>query len=375
MPAWEVTVTARWGDGTTIGLPNRYAVTVNNLPLSPDRADPVDQTPSSTQRFAETVTITPGTVEGWTFMRWDVTGVAEYTVENNVLTFTMPAGEVVATARWGDGENLDVPREYDVTVSNNPPHLLPLGQTTSNSARFAETVEINLGTMEGWSFEKWEVAGVSEYEWNETTRILTFTMPAGEVTVTANWTQIFTLTFHHYDGSDEYVVVEVLEGEPVDLAKLPDFDVVYGESGIYPGYVFRGWFTDETLNASGRRYRNIGTNRRRPLPLTQVSEDTNFNLSIVITPALFEGDKTNLDLYAIWSLWGDVNGDDEVNLVDYGLLLDYITWIPNTIINKNAAKVIVESDPNAPVGLADLGLLLDYINLIPGRNLGVPVAR
>ena len=183
-----------------------------------------------------------------------------------------------------------------------------------------------------------------------------------DVTLVAEFGLIFTVTFHLYDGTGDYVIVRVIDGNPIAPEEIPDLKAWYSEAEAPPGYALRGWFTDEVLDESGRMLNG----RRRPMPLSGLEADTNFDLEAVITAECFPPGESNLDLYAIWGLWGDVNGNDVVNLADLLLLQEYLAMFPVTIIREAGNVVANFNTVGEPIlNLADYLLLQEYLAMFP----------
>jgi len=177
----------------------------------------------------------------------------------------------------------------------------------------------------------------------------------------------FQITFHLYDGSDDYEIVEVIPGTALDLTALADRGIpvahIYGTLEA-SGRALWGWFSDAQLDpdTTGRVLRN---GLRRP-----VVRDVGFPIGEVITQTmiddLFDADG-NLDLFVIWSLWGDAN-DDRVDAADalliqrhlHDLFMDLIgqprTW--DVTINQIAANVTV----SGTVGATDILRIERYLH-------------
>ena len=126
---------------------------------------------------------------------------------------------------------------------------------------------------------------------------------------------VFTITFHLYDGSDEYEVVRVTPNQALSLTALADRGIpvahIQGAPNA-PGWALWGWFTDEQLDPATTE-RQLRNGLRRP-----TVGDVGFDLRAVITEEMIDElfDNRNLDLFAIWSLWGDANDDDRVDAAD-----------------------------------------------------------
>lgn len=123
---------------------------------------------------------TPGT--GMKFKNWTITGVdtSELVLTNEELTFTMPANVVTATANY-DFIN------YTVSVNG--------GKADKTTAHYGEEVTITAEVPVGKDFVMWSFEGFAPDGLTLTNPELTFTMPAKDVTATANYDLInYTVT-------------------------------------------------------------------------------------------------------------------------------------------------------------------------------------
>jgi hypothetical protein len=137
------------------------------------------------------------------------------------------------------------------------------------------------------------------------------------------------------------------------------------------GFAFWGWFTDETLEDSERI--NPDTELRRPalgdqcaleglLALIEAGDEE-------VIEDLFGYECRTLDLFAVWSLWGDVNDDDYVDGDDLELLRQFIFYshLEDFVLNENAANVVVDNNIDSD----DLELLRQFLfyNHLEGVNI------
>jgi len=129
-----------------------------------------------------TVIINAGIREGYTFTGWTVTsgGVTLTDVKNPTTTFSMPANNVVVTANWE--KDAVVSPDYTVTVKDS--HANPTG---TGSYKPNTTVTIHAGIREGYIFTGWTVTSGGVTLADAKSATTTFTMPANDVVVTANW--------------------------------------------------------------------------------------------------------------------------------------------------------------------------------------------
>jgi len=228
-----------------------------------------------------------------------------------------------------------------------------------------------------------------------------FNMPSSDVHYVALWgargiigEYEARITFHAYGvgnfGRDAEnnpittIVIPVHFGQNVNLGVIEEYLASEEDA-----FAFWGWFTHEGLRSGipradldeyGRRAsQSDGVLRRRPAVGTFGFEG-GFGPTITaagFTRALsFTADQwnaisdntSNLELHAIWSLWGDVNDDDRVNSDD----LRELTWhvgqlSPRPTLNLAAADV----HRNGVVNSDDLRELTWYVGqLFPRPVLG-----
>ena len=217
--------------------------------------------------------------------------------------------------------------------------------------------------------------------------------PNGEVilVITPPWN--FTITFHlyahdvHHAGiieafedyttgvsSDGFLTLVVpvnpglASGDWIrqDLLEMAfGFENIYGAAGT-PGHAFWGWFRDNTLNGSGRV--NATTNLRRPALFNTCAlagliaqiEDANTDTARNLLFGNAAGG--NVDVFSVWSLWGDVNDDDVVDQHDLNILIQRIALagIVPILLNERAANVVVDG----AICQLDQNLLTQYVGLI-----------
>ncbi|MCL2601547.1 MAG: InlB B-repeat-containing protein, partial [Treponema sp.] len=237
MPAGDVNVTATWKKID-------YTITVNQGGGSDSAAS------HQTAQIGDPITLTRGTYEGYKFVRWDAVQPQGLTINNNNNTFTMPAAKVEITAVWeaipytitvkdsvgGSGtvadkttatikeavqltrgtkqagyefdtwlispasvllgannafimpaENVEVTAvwkaiDYTITVHPNGGEGTAASKTTA--AHVGDTITLTRGTRTGdYDFSTWAVSPASVQVGADDT----FTMPASNVEITAQW--------------------------------------------------------------------------------------------------------------------------------------------------------------------------------------------
>ena len=192
-----------------------------------------------------TITVTGGTVNGesttarvkagdwvtikaenkgddWKFIEWKLTGPENFTLDTSQSTvqFQMPSGNVTLEA---------VQMEYrTVTINNgNSP------TTVNDKALHGDSITVTADEVEGKRFVGWTYKS-SDMTFNLTDeelaeKTLNFTVPEGDVTLTANYKQQYTVTV---DGEPAGTVIE---GEAVHVkANVPeDHEFVKWNSNVF----------------------------------------------------------------------------------------------------------------------------------------------
>ncbi|MCD7817822.1 MAG: InlB B-repeat-containing protein, partial [Lachnospiraceae bacterium] len=166
----DVTITANYTQAETEAA--KYSVTV----------DGVD---AGSYAAGETVTVAqPDASTGQVFSSWQITNNASITLTDagdGTWTFTMPDSEVALASAFDAAT-------YTVTVVNG---TTGSGETSGTFA-YGSTVSIAAGTAEdGKTFSNWTSTGSTEVAFeNASSATTTFTMPAGDVEVTAYYTNL-----------------------------------------------------------------------------------------------------------------------------------------------------------------------------------------
>ena len=211
MPAHSVTLTAQW---TPIDYTVTYSGNGNDGGIVPG-----DDT---IYHYEDEVTVLSDepTKTGYTFAGWS-DGTNIYEADD---TFDMPAGNVMLTAQW---TAIDYAVTYDGNGSDGG--IVP-GDDTVYHYEDEVTVLSDEPTKTGYTFGGWS-DGANMYNSGDT-----FTMPADDVTLTAQWTAIdYTVTYSG-NGSDGGVV-------PSDntVYHYQDEVTVLSDEPTRTGYTFAGW--------------------------------------------------------------------------------------------------------------------------------------
>ena len=280
MPEGNVTLTAEYktlhtvtvigADGTSTVLPDTYIegdmVTVNaadyGIPAGEfDHWESNDirlitdkwQSPTLTFKMVDknvtltavpktlfTVTVTGGTVNGestarvkagdwvtidaedkgsdWKFIEWKLTGPKNFTLDTSQSTvrFQMPSGNVTLEA---------VQMEYrTVTIYNGNS-----GTTVNEKALHGDSITVTANEVDGKRFAYWEVTGPDGTE-KLTDKKITVTVPEGDITLTAKYNELYTVTV------DDEIVGAFIEGEWVQI-----------KANVPADRKFEGWTSPDTL--------------------------------------------------------------------------------------------------------------------------------
>ena len=203
-----------------------------------------------------TITVTGGTVNGesttarvkagdwvtieaenkgddWKFIEWKLTGPKNFTLDTSQSTvhFQMPSGNVTLEA---------VQMEYRTVTINNGNS----GTIVNDKALHGDSIAVTADEVDGKRFVGWTYKS-SDMTFNLTNdelgeKTLNFTVPEGDVTLTANYKQLYTVTV---DGE---LAGTVIEGEKVHVkANVPeDHEFVKWTSNVF----LNGHDTDEEFD-------------------------------------------------------------------------------------------------------------------------------
>ena len=265
------TVTVIGADGTSTVLPDTYiegdTVTVNaaDYGIPADEFDSWEsndirlttdkrQSPTLTFKMVDknvtltavpktlfTITVTGGTVNGesttarvkagdwvtikaenkgddWKFIKWKLTGPENFTLDTSQSTvqFQMPSGNVTLEA---------VQMEYrTVTINNgNSP------TTVNDKALHGDSITVTADEVDGKRFAYWEVTGPDGTK-KLTDKTITVTVPEGDITLTAKYNKLYTVTV------DDEIVGAFIEGEWVQI-----------KANVPADRKFEGWTSPDTL--------------------------------------------------------------------------------------------------------------------------------
>ncbi|MGN0236265.1 MAG: InlB B-repeat-containing protein [Paludibacteraceae bacterium] len=172
------------------------------------------------------------TKDGYTFAGWN-DGTTTYAAGD---TYTMSAADVTLTAVW------NALPTYTVTYA--------LGEGATGTAPTEtdkyEGEKFNLASADGITKDGYTFAG-----WNDGTTTYaagdTYTMSAADVTLTAQWKKVHTITYNANEGECGTASATCTDGESVILP-----------TPTRTGYTFKGWYTAATdgtlVGAAGDSY-------------------------------------------------------------------------------------------------------------------------
>ena len=186
-------------------------------------------------------------------------GTATFTVQPTLGLGTGNYDETLTVSGEG-GVSADVSLTFAVTDAADPaPEDFTLnvelnggsGSAAGGSYAAGAKINIDAGTRENYRFSGWTSTNGGSFE-NASHANTTFTMPAANTTVTANWqyvssgsggggsgstTKYYRLTFDT-NGGDAITSIRRARNTVVDLA---------GYTPVREGYTFNGWYADKEL--------------------------------------------------------------------------------------------------------------------------------
>ncbi len=119
---------------------------------------------------------------------------------------------------------------------------------TTMSGEYNTTITLPTPVREGYAFKGWKIGEAAETDWLQGG--VTYTLPAADVTMEAQWAKLYTLTF--VDGEETIATITGVEGAAITAPANPTKD----------GYTFTGW------TSSSETVKNV--------PGTMPAEDVTF---------------------------------------------------------------------------------------------------
>jgi len=132
---------------------------------------------SGTYNFEDEIQITASSNLGWEFINWTNGGIV--VSEEPVFTYIMPASDIILTA------NFEM-TYFTLTLISNPFY----GGSVSGSGTYNQwdEIQINAFSNQGWVFVNW----TDTYGLVSAVPNFTYTMPAEDITLTANFIEVQT---------------------------------------------------------------------------------------------------------------------------------------------------------------------------------------
>ena len=171
--------------------------------------------------FDENVTVTAPEKDGYTFTGWEVTGLpADVDTTKATISFTMPANNVTLKPQYEKNT-------YTLTVDGvDEPRV------------FDENVTVTAPEKEGYTFTGWEVTGLPA-DVDTTKATISFTMPANNVTLKAQYTENAPETYE-LKVTDAKVTLKD-GGAVADLTAVRVGTELVATASGKDGYTFTGW--------------------------------------------------------------------------------------------------------------------------------------
>lgn len=261
VPASSVNLTAVYKESRGLTLENATIVSVmRNGAIVTD----------PTEFFAgDVITVAPDNSDTrYQFVRWDVEGIAktDLTVDKNTnnATFTMPDTDVKIHARRN--------RLYTITVDG--------GHADVTSALTGKEITVDADVPDGKKFMSWKAEGITLTPAQQQSKHITFFMPEGNVTLTAEYKTLHTVTVIGADGTSAVLPDTYIEGDTVTV-NAADYGI--------PADEFDSWESNDI---------RLTTDKRQSPTLTFKMVDKNVTLTAV--------PKT---LFTVTVTGGTVNGE------------------------------------------------------------------
>ena len=156
---------------------------------------------------------------GYQFVRWEVVpdNVTITGVNNEEATFIMPNENVELKARYN--------KLYTITVDG--------GHADVTSALTGKEITVDADVPDGKKFMGWKAEGITLTPAQQQSKHITFFMPEGNVTLTAEYKTLHTVTVINGTAQNGETTIKAVAGEKITLApNLPDdqeFDCWYSE--------------------------------------------------------------------------------------------------------------------------------------------------
>ncbi len=186
--------------------------------------------------FDEDVTVIAQPVEGKTFTGWKVTGLPDdVDTSKATITFKMPANNVTLKAEYTE----NAPETYELKVTDATVTLKDGGAVADLTAVPVGTeLVVTAPEKAGYTFDGWEKDGLPA-DANIDGATITFTMPANNVTLKAQYTENAPETYE-LKVTDAQVTLKD-GGAVADLTAVPAGTELVATAPEKEGYTFTGW--------------------------------------------------------------------------------------------------------------------------------------
>ena len=186
--------------------------------------------------FGKKVTLTAAEKDGYTFTGWEVSGLpADVDTTKATISFTMPANNVTLKAQYTE----NAPETYELKVTDATITLKDGGAVADLTAvRVGTELVATAPEKDGYTFTGWEVSGLPA-DVDTTKATISFTMPANNVTLKAQYTENAPETYE-LKVTDAKVTLKD-GGAVADLTAVPVDTELKVTADEKDGYTFTGW--------------------------------------------------------------------------------------------------------------------------------------
>lgn len=264
------------------------------------------------REYGSLVKVTAPEKEGYTFADWTVKGAQVDNPYNQTLLFRMPAGDVTLTPNY-------TANHYRLTVDD-----------TMEFKDYGEPVTVTAAEKEGYTFTDWAVDGVTVAD--KTSKTLAFTMPAGDVTLTANY------------AINHYTLTVNGKAEPKEYGEY-----VYAYAEDRTGWIFTGWeATGLELTAEEKADRGIGFYMpAHDVTLTAQYEAEKYTLSVT------DGTPENTTAVAGTEVTLTANAPDKGMQFDRWVLSDGLERVSGNLTDETITVRMPEGNATAKATYKD----------------------
>ena len=230
MPANNVTLKAQY----TENAPKTYKLDVTDAKVTlKDGSDVADLT---AVRVGTELVATAAEKDGYTFTGWEVAGLpTDVDTTKATISFTMPANNVTLKAQYTE----NAPKTYKLDVTDAKVTLKDGGAVADLTAvRVGTELVATADEKDGYTFTGWEVTGLPA-DVDTTKATISFTMPANNVTLKAQYTENAPETYE-LKVTDAKVTLKD-GGTVADLTAVPVGTELVATAPEKDGYTFTGW--------------------------------------------------------------------------------------------------------------------------------------